>query len=328
MESHRAADQPRSDEIAFQYLSGKKYHADHDDPCRLRPELEDGDADREHPASDGSHERDERNQTRDAPDYESELQADQRKGCCVNRSQNRADRDLASHEPRKHAVDLPEQSANCFGMVAGQHVVDLFDDLVPIGQHVDHHDGNDDHDHQYVYGAHRGRGHLIDDLAGLAAGRRPYGPDRRNDDRHVFFPAGDVLVQQRPDSLVDECLDVFRKFRNEFHEFHELIGEERYEQKPGNDDHEEGDERDHGRRKYPGQSGPLESVRQRIKQIGQRAADHERKQRVAQHPKAGEKYDGADAPPHGLLLYRQAHCIPPTRLAFKEVRAAKRIAMD
>ena len=139
MQADVFANQLRGKEVSFQKLAGHK-NQDHLQDWHQRIELGKGNADAEQETDNAADIGNERNQTGDETDQQTEGKSDEIQAERVVGAQNDTDAELSANETRQCAVYLAGLFANRGLGLARQQTVDFGDEHVPVAQHVERDD--------------------------------------------------------------------------------------------------------------------------------------------------------------------------------------------
>ena len=242
----------------------------------VAPELEQRQPHRGRAAQDRADIGDEADQPRHQPHDQPELQPRQHQRGRIERAQDQADRPLPADERRQGRVDLARDAADDRGMVARQQVVDQAHHPVPVHQEVEGDDRHQHHQQHHVdQPGDRGQ-HRLQELPAALADRLDQ-PGQR-------LAQLAVGIHQVRELRHKERLYLLDDLRRGGHQSGGLPDQRGHDQKRHHDEDQDRAHRDDDGRQRAPQPQTLQPVGDRIEHVGDRPADHEGQEHVAQNP--------------------------------------------
>ena len=184
-------------------------------------------------------------------------------------------------------------------MIARQPAIDLGDDAIPVGQHVEsddrrHHQKR--HEIDQGHAAREDRGQQRDDPTRRAAGKI------RNRTLYAGFRFRQHLAQPGRGQFVEAAGKSLYQGRQIAGELGDLVAQHRHDQHEAQHKNQNADQHDGERRRQARQAEALQRVGHGIEEIGEHQPGDERQQNIAEQPQHEDQRHQRRDPDGNLLL--------------------------
>ena len=279
VQAHAAAHQLGRQDVALQRLSEHEDPGHQRDPAPIAPELHQRHPDGEPAAHDGADIGDEGHEARQRADHDAEVEPDEGERHGVERAEDQHHRSLAAQEAGQGRVDLAPEAPDRGGVLARQELVHAGDHAVPVEQEIECHDRHDHQKEDDSEDAPPRREDAREDRAAAFLEGRPGIGDELLDPGLVFEQEGEARregafgvdhARGEPWEAHDEGRDLVLQRQRRRHDH--------------GDEEKHGDHGDHRDGPHAAEAEPFQPVGHGIEEVGDRPAQHEGQEHVAELP--------------------------------------------